>query len=122
MAATSDSRTSKTAQNFAEFMASVRRGDTDLKNEEILKFAKAFRDSLTLDSLERQQLIAICKILNIRPIGVTNILRFQIKLRMRKIKAEDEMIRQEGEISNLDDSDLQTLVRERGRLETLKPC
>ena len=50
----------------------------------------------------------------VRPIGSDYILRFQIKLRMRKIKADDLLIKQEGNIASLDVSDLQNLVRERG--------
>ena len=115
MAVRRSSSTSETAQKFADFMGKVRQGDLELSNEEILKFSKAFRDSLMLDNLEKQQLMAICKILNIRPIGNTNLLRFQIKLKMRNIKADDLMIKQEGAISSLEVSDLQSLVRERGK-------
>ena len=114
MAVKRGSSTSETAQKFSEFMSKVREGDLAVSNEEILKFSKAFRDSLMMDNLERQQLMALCKILNIPTIGNTNIMRFQIKLRMRRIKAEDLQIQQEENISKLETADLQSLVRERG--------
>jgi len=106
--------TSETAHKFAEFLTNVRQGDQAVSNEEILKFSKAFRDTLMMDNLERQQLVAICKILNIPTIANTAIMRFQITLRMRKIKAQDQEIQQEGDIANMQTGELQGLVRERG--------
>ena len=35
----------------------------------IMKFAKAFQDDITLDNMDRQQLSAICRLLNLTPIG-----------------------------------------------------
>ncbi|TRZ04749.1 hypothetical protein HGM15179_022358, partial [Zosterops borbonicus] len=58
--------------------------------QEIVRFSKLFEDELTLEHLERPQLVALCKLLELQPIGTNNLLRFQLLLRLRNIKADDE--------------------------------
>ncbi|XP_063276137.1 LETM1 domain-containing protein LETM2, mitochondrial isoform X2 [Prinia subflava] len=81
--------------------------------QEILRFSKLFEDELTLEHLERPQLVALCKLLELQPIGTNNLLRFQLLLRLRSIKADDEMIAKEG-VSGLSVSELQSACRARG--------
>lgn len=57
--------------------------------EEILKFSKLFADEITLDSMPRPQLMALCRVLEINPIGPTNVLRFQLRLKLRSLHADD---------------------------------
>lgn len=59
--------------------------------QEIVRFSKLFEDELTLEHLERPQLVALCKLLELQPIGTNNLLRFQLLLRLRNIKADDEV-------------------------------
>lgn len=56
-----------------------------------MRFSKLFEDELTLEHLERPQLVALCKLLELQPIGTNNLLRFQLLLRLRNIKADDEV-------------------------------
>ncbi|RLV88687.1 hypothetical protein DV515_00015383 [Chloebia gouldiae] len=59
--------------------------------QEIVRFSKLFEDELTLEHLERPQLVALCKLLELQPLGTNNLLRFQLLLRLRSIKADDEV-------------------------------
>lgn len=81
--------------------------------QEIVRFSKLFEDELTLEHLERPQLVALCKLLELQPLGTNNLLRFQLLLRLRHIKADDEMIAKEG-VSGLSVPELQSACRARG--------
>lgn len=59
--------------------------------QDIVKFSKLFEDELTLEHLERPQLVALCKLLELQPIGTNNLLRFQLMLQLRTIKTDDEV-------------------------------
>ena len=58
---------------------------------EILKFSKAFEDEITLDSLSRPQLTALCRLLEMQPFGTNNFLRFQLKMKLRALVADDKV-------------------------------
>lgn len=60
-------------------------------NEEIMKFSKLFEDEITLDSLSRPQLTALCRVLEIQPIGTNNVLRFQLRMKLRSLAADDKV-------------------------------
>ncbi|XP_074837794.1 LETM1 domain-containing protein LETM2, mitochondrial isoform X2 [Carettochelys insculpta] len=81
--------------------------------QEIVRFSKLFEDELTLEHLERPQLVALCKLLELQPIGTNNLLRFQLLMQLRSIKADDEMIAKEG-VNGLSVSELQSACRARG--------
>lgn len=59
--------------------------------KDIVRFSKLFEDELTLEHLERPQLVALCKLLELQPIGTNNLLRFQLMLQLRTIKSDDEV-------------------------------
>ena len=67
-----------------------------LDNDKIMKFAKLFEDDITLDNMDRNQLSAICRLLNLTPIGTSPFLRLQIELKLRGLKADDRLIQKEG--------------------------
>uniref|UniRef100_A0A8D2MVS4 Letm1 RBD domain-containing protein n=1 Tax=Zonotrichia albicollis TaxID=44394 RepID=A0A8D2MVS4_ZONAL len=81
--------------------------------QEIVHFSKIFEDELTLEHLERPQLVALCKLLELQALGTNNLLRFQLLMRLRSIKADDEMIAKEG-VSGLSVAELQSACRARG--------
>lgn len=58
--------------------------------------ARRFEDELTLDNLSRPQLVSMCRYMNINAFGTDNFLRFQIRNRMRQIKADDKVIKKGG--------------------------
>lgn len=56
-----------------------------------MKFSKLFEDELTLDNLSHAQLRALCRIVGIQPIGTSNMLRFQLYMKLRELKADDKV-------------------------------
>lgn len=63
---------------------------------DIMRFSKMFEDTLTLDNLSRSQLAALCRMLGLNSYGTSNILRFQLRVRLRQLRADDHLITQEG--------------------------
>lgn len=104
---------SHNAKEFAKFCEKIRESGEDATNEEILKFSKLFEDEITLDSLTRPQLTALCRLLELQPIGTNNFLRFQLRMKLRNLKADDQMIQKEG-IESLTVAELQAVCRARG--------
>ena len=75
----SGSRSSRSAADFSAFYQDIKKSSEDrsniLDNDKIMKFAKLFEDDITLDNMDRNQLSAICRLLNLTPIGTIHILR-----------------------------------------------
>lgn len=106
-------RNSKSAKEFSEWFQKVRSSGDQVTNEEIMKFSKLFRDELTLDSLSRGQLIALCRVLEVQTLGTNNLLRFQLRMKLRSLKADDKLIQKEG-VDSLNIYELQQACRARG--------
>ncbi|XP_071585123.1 LETM1 domain-containing protein LETM2, mitochondrial [Heliangelus exortis] len=100
-------------KKFSSYVQQLRHSGHQPSTQEILSFSKLFEDELTLEHLERPQLVALCKLLELQPLGTNNLLRFQLLLRLRTIKADDEMIAKEG-VHVLSVSELQSACRARG--------
>ncbi|XP_069733606.1 LETM1 domain-containing protein LETM2, mitochondrial isoform X2 [Phaenicophaeus curvirostris] len=100
-------------KQFSSYVHQIRYTGHQPSTQEIVRFSKLFEDELTLEHLERSQLVALCKLLELQPIGTNNLLRFQLLLRLRTIKADDEMIAREG-VNGLSVSELQSACRARG--------
>ncbi|KAK4808166.1 hypothetical protein QYF61_001198 [Mycteria americana] len=100
-------------KQFSSYVHQIRHTGHQPSTQEIVRFSKLFEDELTLEHLERPQLVALCKLLELQPIGTNNLLRFQLLLRLRTIKADDEMIAKEG-VNGLSVSELQSACRARG--------
>jgi LETM1 and EF-hand domain-containing protein 1 len=81
--------------------------------EDIIKVCKIFKDDLTLDNLSRPQLVSICRYMNITSFGTDNLLRYQVRVRMRQIKRDDRAIAYEG-VDSLSVPELQTACASRG--------
>nr|XP_033804489.1 LETM1 domain-containing protein LETM2, mitochondrial isoform X1 [Geotrypetes seraphini]XP_033804490.1 LETM1 domain-containing protein LETM2, mitochondrial isoform X1 [Geotrypetes seraphini]XP_033804491.1 LETM1 domain-containing protein LETM2, mitochondrial isoform X1 [Geotrypetes seraphini]XP_033804492.1 LETM1 domain-containing protein LETM2, mitochondrial isoform X1 [Geotrypetes seraphini]XP_033804493.1 LETM1 domain-containing protein LETM2, mitochondrial isoform X1 [Geotrypetes seraphini] len=105
--------TDSATQQFSSYVQQVRHSGQQPSTKEIMRFTKLFEDELTLERLERGQLVALCKLLELQPIGTNNLLRFQLLMTLRSIKADDEMISMEG-IDGLSVSELQAASRTRG--------
>ncbi|CAO3607509.1 unnamed protein product [Mucor fragilis] len=103
----------KAAQEFADFFRKIRMTGEQASTEDLLNVAKRFEDELTLDNLSRPQLVSMCRYMNINAFGTDNFLRFQIRNRMRQIKADDKVIQNEG-IETLTIQELQNACASRG--------
>ncbi|XP_064333519.1 LETM1 domain-containing protein LETM2, mitochondrial isoform X2 [Camelus dromedarius] len=97
---------------FSSYVKQVQTGHRP-STKEIVRFSKLFEDQLTLEHLDRPQLVALCKLLELQSFGTNNLLRFQLLMRLKSIKADDEIIAKEG-VSVLSVSELQAACRARG--------
>ncbi|XP_063065949.1 LETM1 domain-containing protein LETM2, mitochondrial isoform X2 [Engraulis encrasicolus] len=100
-------------QKFSTYVQQVRHTGEQPSTKDIVKFSKLFEDELTLEHLERPQLVALCKLLELQPIGTNNLLRFQLLMQLRNIKSDDEMIASEG-VAAMSVAELQAACRSRG--------
>ncbi|KAM8794561.1 LETM1 domain-containing protein LETM2, mitochondrial [Eudromia elegans] len=100
-------------KQFSSYVHQIRHTGQQPSTREIVRFSKLFEDELALEHLERPQLVALCKLLELPPIGTNNLLRFQLLLRLRTIKTDDELIAKEG-VNGLSVSELQSACRARG--------
>jgi len=57
-----------------------------------VKFSKLFEDEITLENLSRQQLHALCQVLNLTAIGSDYMLRFQLTTRLRQLLTDDKVL------------------------------
>lgn len=113
MAPQSSTRHSELAKEFVNFFGKIRTSGDVATSEEIMKFSKLFEDEITLDSLQRPHLVALCKVLNVTSIGTGNMLRFNLRMKLRSLAADDKMIAKEG-VDSLNFSELQQACRARG--------
>eukprot|EP00658_Telonema_sp_P-2_P052960 TRINITY_DN4131_c0_g1_i3.p1 TRINITY_DN4131_c0_g1~~TRINITY_DN4131_c0_g1_i3.p1 ORF type:complete len:577 (+),score=152.74 TRINITY_DN4131_c0_g1_i3:245-1975(+) len=102
------------AVEFAVFLEKLKRG-VHMSKSEITKAASFFRDEFTIDGASRSQLDAMAELMNI---GVSNyapieLLRFQIRRKLRIIQADDREIYWEG-VANLSREDLVEANEDRG--------
>ncbi|XP_055691371.1 mitochondrial proton/calcium exchanger protein [Lutzomyia longipalpis] len=104
---------SEAAKDFSMFVAKTREAGEPPAPEEIMKFSKLFADEITLDSLSRQQLMAICRVLEVGTIGTNAFLRFQLRMKLRTLAVDDRMIQKEG-VDALNYAELQAACRSRG--------
>ncbi|XP_060894605.1 LETM1 domain-containing protein LETM2, mitochondrial [Labrus mixtus] len=106
-------QTEDETQRFSTYVQKVRGTGEQPTTKDIVRFSKLFEDELTLEHLERPQLVALCKLLELQPIGTNNLLRFQLMMQLRTFKSDDEMIAAEG-VAAMSVSELQAACRSRG--------
>ncbi|XP_006860013.1 PREDICTED: LETM1 domain-containing protein LETM2, mitochondrial [Chrysochloris asiatica] len=97
---------------FSSYVEQVQTGHKP-STKEIVLFSKLFEDALTMEHLDRPQLVALCKLLELQSFGTNNLLRFQLLRKLKSIKEDDEIIAKEG-VSALSVSELQAACRARG--------
>ncbi|CAH8484535.1 unnamed protein product [Schistosoma turkestanicum] len=102
-----------TVAEFQEFIKKVQKSGEQAHAKDITRFSKLFEDRVTLDSLDIKQLRMLCKLLSLPTLGTSRILRFQIWMRVRQLKAEDKLIAKEG-VDQIPPWELQNLCQERG--------
>lgn len=104
---------SEAAKQFSEFVKRTKDTGALTTGDEILKFSKLFEDEMTLDSLNRDQLMALCRVIDVPTLGTNNFLRFQLQLKLRSLMADDKIIQKEG-VDALNLAELQAASRARG--------
>lgn len=113
MAPQASNRHSQLAKDFAAFFKKIRTTGDVATSEEIMKFSKLFEDEITLDTLQRPHLVALCKVLNISSMGTSAMLRFSLRMKLRSLAADDKMIAKEG-VDSLNLAELQQACQARG--------
>lgn len=106
-------RRSTIAKEFSEWFHKIRTSGEMVSNEDIMRFSKLFRDEITLDSLSRGQLVALCRVLEVQTLGTNNLLRFQLRMKLRTLAADDKLIQKEG-VDSLTVNELQNACKARG--------
>lgn len=91
----------------------VRTTGQTVSNPDILKYLKVFEDEITLDSLDRSQLQALCRVLEVQTLGPSSFLRFQLRMKLRSLVADDKIIQREG-LDSLSVGEVQQACRARG--------
>ncbi|KAJ9505326.1 hypothetical protein QJQ45_005737 [Haematococcus lacustris] len=96
------------------------RSGQEVDNAEIIRFARLFNDELTLDNLERLQLVgeglgdvSMCQFVGISPFGTDSFLRSRLRAHLATIKQDDCEIEEEG-LENLTEEELRSACRARG--------
>ncbi|KAL6048798.1 Mitochondrial proton/calcium exchanger protein [Balamuthia mandrillaris] len=100
------------AKEFSEFMKRLRNGE-NVDQDELIKYAKLFKDDFTLLNLSRPLLVSMCKFLGLKPYGTNAFLRWQISNKLRKLKEDDKLIQEEG-LEKLSFEELQQACIARG--------
>lgn len=72
-------------------LSQIRGSGQQASTEAIIKFSKLFEDELTLDNLSTPTLKALCRLLLLQPIGASNFLRFQLRMRLRQLMTDDQV-------------------------------
>ena len=112
--------TREKADHLYDFMKKVRSG-AQVTNNDITRYAKLFNDEFTLDHISRAQLVNMCKFVALPPYGTDTFLRYQLREKLRSIKQDDRLIKQEG-VSNLDIQELRGEARRRGMRAGTREC
>ncbi|GMH33776.1 hypothetical protein BSKO_01610 [Bryopsis sp. KO-2023] len=108
-------RTGETQASAAElyqFMKEIR-GGKPVDSTDIIRFAQLFNDEMTLDNLERVQLVSMCQFVGLSPFGTDNFLRTRLRAHLGGIKRDDRDIRSEG-IESMTLEELKQACRARG--------
>ncbi|TDZ20660.1 LETM1 domain-containing protein mdm28 [Colletotrichum orbiculare MAFF 240422] len=110
------------SEAFATFFRKLRSSGETPTHEDVIQVCKVFKDDLTLDNLSRPQLVSMCRYMNLNTFGTDNMLRYQVRHRMRQIKRDDRQISYEG-VESLTVAELQMACASRGiRTHSVSPA
>jgi len=113
MAVESKGHSSEKAKEFSIFFKNIRKSGEEVSTKQIIEFSKLFEDEITLESLSRNQLQAICRVLEIPPIGTNTLLMYQLMWKLNALKSDDKTIESEG-LDSLNFYELQSACKARG--------
>lgn len=108
----------KTFLNFFQKLYALKESDRTtgpiiFTHEEIVSIAQMFKNDTVLDNLSRPQLVAMCKFMSITPFGNDQLLRYQIRHKLKSIMEDDKTIDFEG-VKNLTPEELYFACVSRG--------
>ncbi|KAL3234485.1 Mitochondrial distribution and morphology protein 38 [Nakaseomyces bracarensis] len=108
----------KTFLNFFQKLYALKQSDKStgpiiFTHDEIVTISQMFKNDTVLDNLSRPQLVAMCKFMSIRPFGNDQLLRYQIRHKLKNIMEDDKTIDFEG-VKNLTPEELYSACVSRG--------
>lgn len=101
------------AKEFSELYKKARITGESLSLNELERVCHSLKDSLTLENLDRAQLVSLCKYMAVKAFGTDAFLRYQIRNALKKLYADDQEIANEG-VDSLYISELEQACRLRG--------
>ena len=104
---------SSEAKEFSELYKKARITGESLSLNELERVCHSLKDSLTIENLDRTQLVSLCKYMDIKAFGTDTFLRYQIRNALKKLYLDDEEILKEG-VEFLYASELEHACRLRG--------
>ncbi|KAI6652632.1 LETM1 and EF-hand domain-containing protein anon-60Da, mitochondrial [Oopsacas minuta] len=113
MSVLNEKKEGPTIHEFVEFFEAIRERGENAHVDDVIRFSQLFRDEFTLDNMAHAQLKALCKLLMLNSVGTSALLRLQLNMCLRHLKADDNLIRKEG-IDNMTSSELQSACQARG--------
>ncbi|CAI4051074.1 hypothetical protein SKDZ_15G1270 [Saccharomyces kudriavzevii ZP591] len=100
--------------NFFRKLYSAKEGKImSFQHDEISAIAQMFKNDTVLDNLSRPQLAAMSKFMSLRPFGNDNMLRYQIRSKLKDIMNDDKTIDYEG-VESLSQEELYQACVSRG--------
>ncbi len=100
------------ASKLMDAIDAVREGAA-VDADTIIEMSQLFKDSITLDTVSRSHLVAMCKYMGLNAFGSDPFLRFQLRSAIRDIREDDQSILWEGPES-LSTEELKIACDERG--------
>lgn len=104
---------SPAAKEFAELYKKARITGEALTLSELERVCHSLKDSLTIDNLDRAQLVSLCKYMDVKAFGTDAFLRYQVRKALTNIYRDDEEILKEG-VGSLYTQELENACRIRG--------
>lgn len=104
---------SSEAKEFSELYKKARITGESLTLKELERVCYSLKDSLTVENLDRTQLVSLCKYMGIKAFGTDTFLRHQIRNSLKKLYADDQEISNEG-VESLYPNELEHACRMRG--------
>lgn len=105
------------ADVLLEIVEKAREGHP-MSNESVIKISKLFKDSITLDTMSRPQLVTLCKFVGVTVFGTPDaVMRMQLRAHLRSIRGDDRMIMWEG-VHTLTKPELMAACQDRGMRAT----
>lgn len=101
------------AREFSDLYKKARITGEPLTMIELEKVCHSLKDSLTIDNLDRAQLVSLCKYMGVKAFGTDSFLRYQIRKTLKSIYHDDVEIAREG-VDALFPSELEAACRMRG--------
>ena len=76
---------SSEAKEFSELYKKARITGESLTLQELERVCHSLKDSLTVENLDRAQLVSLCKYMGVKAFGTDAFLRFQIRNALKKM-------------------------------------